>query len=75
MTSGTENKDNIGLSGTSAYVAPEYILDGMRLFYVYCSILFHFPSSSLSCLYRLCREPINLPSLYWNGTVLVISIY
>ncbi|GMN49924.1 hypothetical protein TIFTF001_019096 [Ficus carica] len=28
VTSGTENKDNIGLSGTSAYVAPEYILDG-----------------------------------------------
>ncbi|XP_024021895.1 probable receptor-like protein kinase At1g80640 isoform X1 [Morus notabilis] len=28
VTSGTENKDNIGLSGTAAYVAPEYILDG-----------------------------------------------
>lgn len=61
MTSGTENKDNIGLSGTSAYVAPEYILDGMRLF---LHLLLY---SHLSCLFTpLPVVPLKW-SLYWSS--------
>lgn len=29
VTDGTQNKNNIKLSGTLGYVAPEYLLDGM----------------------------------------------
>ena len=29
ITSGTQNKNNLKLSGTVGYVAPEYLLDGM----------------------------------------------
>lgn len=29
ITDGSQNKNNIKLSGTLGYVAPEYILDGM----------------------------------------------
>lgn len=30
VTDGSQNKNNVKLSGTLGYVAPEYLLDGMR---------------------------------------------
>ena len=55
-----ENKDNVELSGTSAYVAPEYLLDGKNCCFTFiirlCGsiLLFQlFHSLAVHCAFNL----------------------